>query len=70
MTPKEFIKHFDNDERTASLKLGYHPYTIRTWVKAGKIPHKAQQLIEYATAGKLKADKRKMTPVQMAPTKG
>lgn len=63
MTPAQLLKHYGNDEREASLKLGYHPYSIRLWIKAGKIPHKAQQLIEYATAGKLKADKRKMTPV-------
>lgn len=59
MTPAQLLKHYHDDEREVAFKLGYHLYTIRGWVKEGIIPPRAQKFIEYATAGKLKADKRK-----------
>lgn len=58
MTPRQLIAHY-SDEREAAFKLGYHPYTIKLWVKTNRIPPRAQAFIEYVSAGKLVADKRK-----------
>jgi len=63
MTPEQVIKHYDNNLQFAAYNLGFTDAAIRKWKINGVIPHRTQRLIESITGGKLKADKRKMTPV-------
>ena len=58
MNTDQLIRHYKN-EAEAAYRLGYHVNTVKIWIKDKRIPPKAQKLIEYFTAGKLKADKRK-----------
>lgn len=62
MNVDQLMKHYKT-EAEAAYRLGYHVNTVKIWIRENRIPPKAQKLIEYFTAGKLKADKRKMTPV-------
>jgi len=59
MTPAQVIKYFDGSVSLAAHSLDCVDETIRTWIRSGKVPRKAQQLIELKTGGKLKWDKKR-----------
>ena len=56
MTTDQLMRHYKT-EAEAAYRLGYHVNTVKIWIRENRIPPKAQKLIEYFTAGKLKADK-------------
>lgn len=66
MTPKQLLRHFGGAEpatqakaiRHAAHHLGYTAQAVTNWVKIGRIPLRAQVIIDVATAGKLKASKK------------
>lgn len=55
MKPEQVVKHFDSSISLVAYKLGYTEMAIRHWLKAGRIPKKAQQLIQLKTRGQLQA---------------
>jgi hypothetical protein len=57
MTYEQLVKHFGS-EAEASRALNIPQSTINPWSSNG-IPHWRQSEIEYATDGKLRADKRR-----------
>ena len=56
MTPEQVVKHFDNSTAFAAYNLDYSEAAVKKWVKRGRVPKRAQDLIESMTAGKLKAN--------------
>lgn len=65
MNVDQLMKHYKT-EAEAAYRLGYHVNTVKIWIRENRIPPKAQKLIEYFTAGKLKADKPKRKAVRNA----
>ena len=65
MNVDQLMKHYKT-EAEAAYRLGYHVNTVKIWIRENRIPPKAQKLIEYFTAGKLKADKPKCKAVSNA----
>ena len=57
MTLKQLLDHYGGSTIAAAHALGYTEPAIRYWIDAGKIPYRAQRLIETVTAGKLIARK-------------
>lgn len=54
MTCNQAINHFGSVAKLAA-KIGYNRRAVYHWKAAGRIPPKAQRLIQAATRGKLKA---------------
>lgn len=59
MTLKQLLDHYGGSTIAAAHALGYSDQAIRYWIDQGKIPYRAQRLIETVTAGKLIARKEK-----------
>lgn len=58
MTVEQLFKYYRTDSPTAvAFSIGYSSANVYAWKKSGKIPYRAQQLIEAMTGGKLKADR-------------
>ena len=60
MTPKLLLAEFGSTIKTA-VAIGYSEASVRNWVKANKIPFKAQRIIQSVTEGKLVATVAKKT---------
>lgn len=65
MTPQEVIEYYGSDKAAAGA-LGYHTCSIQAWVRKGRIPYRAQVLIELVTKGDLKTEKIGRRPVEAA----
>lgn len=57
MTEAQVLKHYGGVRETAAA-LKITTQAVYAW--RGKVPRRAQELIEESTGGKLKADKRKV----------
>jgi hypothetical protein len=58
MTLDELYTHFDYNWARMARELGFGTHTIYLWrTRYGRIPERAQKLIEYRTNGTFKADK-------------
>ena len=59
VTLKQLLDHYGGSTIAAAHALGYSDQAIRYWIDQGKIPYRAQRLIETVTAGKLIARKER-----------
>jgi predicted transcriptional regulator len=54
MTTNQLLKKYGTAAEVARV-FGYTPAAISLWIKAKRIPNKAQRMIELMTGGELKA---------------
>ena len=59
MTLKQMLDYYNHNKLAIAVAIDYTEPAVRHWIKNGKIPFRAQKLIEAATSGKLIARKEK-----------